>query len=258
MKLMTSIVLSFLLALFAYIKKSMTNMALLVAFIFSVIITFFGGLPYFLILLTVFLGTVVANKIKKEERSKINKVIEKSGKKDIYQILANVLVGTLCIIIYAFTKNIIFLVAYASVMAEALSDSLASDIGVLSKKDPINILTLNKSKPGLSGNISLLGLIASFIGALLIALIFIIFNGRFIYFLVIILSGFIGALFDSFLGATIQVKYKCVNCSLETERLYHCDKKCKKIRGIRFINNDVVNFLSNLISGLIAIMLLVV
>lgn len=258
MKLIISIVLSFLLALFAYIKKSLTNKALLVAFTFSVIITYFGGLPYFLMLLTVFLGTVIASKIKKEERLKVNKVIEKSGKKDVYQILANVLVGTVFIIIYEFTKNVIFLVSYASVMAEALSDSLASDIGVLSKKDPINILTLKKSVPGLSGNISLLGLASSFIGSLLIALIFLLFNNNFLYFLIITFSGFIGALIDSILGATIQVKYECINCSIETEKEYHCNKECKKIKGFKYINNDAVNFLSNLVSGIIAIIILII
>lgn len=255
MKLTISILLSFLLALFAYLKKAMTNSALFTSFIFSCIITYFGGLKCFLVLATVFLGTVIAGKIKKEKRDKINEVILKKGKKDIYQILANVLGGVIAIIIYKITNNNLFLVVYAVMMAEALSDSLASDIGVLSKTKPINIKTLKQSEPGLSGNISLLGLLASLLGALLIALIYTL-NLKIV--LIITFSAFLGALIDSFLGATIQVKYECSKCGLITEKEYHCNNQGLKIKGFKIINNDIVNFISNISAGLISYLLLII
>ena len=81
--LIISIILSLLLGALAFYKKAMTNSALILAIVLAFLITYFGGLCAYLILVAVFLGTVVANKIKKSERIKVNKnIIEKSGKKD--------------------------------------------------------------------------------------------------------------------------------------------------------------------------------
>jgi len=137
-------------------------------------------------------------------------------------------------------------------MAESLADSLASDIGVLSKKSPINILTLKKSEPGLSGNISALGLASSFFGSLIIAIIFSIFNFQTSSLIIITLSGFLGAIFDSILGATIQVKYKCQKCSKIVEKKIHCEKETIYYKGIKIINNDTVNLISNVFAAIIA------
>ncbi|MDE5539835.1 MAG: DUF92 domain-containing protein, partial [Bacilli bacterium] len=143
----------------------------------------------------------------------------------------------------------------ACIMAESLADTLASDIGFLSSKPPINIITLKKSIPGLSGNISFLGLVSSFIGSLIISLIFIAFHFNISYLVIILLSSFLGAVFDSLLGATIQVKYKCPKCKIITEKKEHCQTKTNYYQGLSFINNDVVNFLSNLFAGLIGLII---
>lgn len=251
-----SLILSLLLAIFGYLKKAMTKSALILAFIFAFLITYFGGISSFLILVIVFLGTVIASKIRKKERLQINKdTIEKSGQKDLFQIVANVGAGTITLILYGIYKEPFLLVVYASIMAESLADTLASDIGVLSSKNPINIITLKRSEPGISGNISFLGLASSFIGSFIIAIIFIIFNFNIKYLIIITLSGFLGALCDSILGATIQVKYKCQNCSKITEKKHHCKKETIYYKGLKIINNDIVNLLSNIIAGLLAFIL---
>jgi len=251
--LIISIILSLLLGALAFYKKAMTNSALILAIVLAFLITYFGGLCAYLILVAVFLGTVVANKIKKSERIKVNKnIIEKSGKKDIVEIIANVVTGAVFIILYKITKVNIYFLVYASIMAESLADSLASDIGVLSKKSPINILTLKKSEPGLSGNISALGLASSFFGSLIIAIIFSIFNFQTSSLIIITLSGFLGAIFDSILGATIQVKYKCQKCSKIVEKKIHCEKETIYYKGIKIINNDTVNLISNVFAAIIA------
>lgn len=256
-RILLSLLLSFLLALLAYIKKAMTRDALILAFVCSFFITFCGGISSFLILTFVFLGTIIASKIGQDKRNKINQnKIEKSGKKDILEIIANVATGTLTIIIYGITKNEIFLIMYDSIMAESLADSLASDIGVLSKKKPINIKTLKIGEPGLSGNISLLGLISSLIGSFIIGLLYFIFNRNIYALLIITICGFLGALFDSYLGAFIQVKYKCPKCGEITEQKIHCKTKTEYCKGNKKINNDLINLLSNIFSGLISYLIL--
>lgn len=257
--LFISLILSFILAFLAFYKKAMTKPALILSFVFSCLITYYGGYCSFLILASTFIVITLASKIKPKKRNEINnKRIEKSKQKDIFQIIANVGLGTLVIVIYALTSNPLFLVVYASIMSESLADSLASDIGVLSKKEPINILTLKKGTPGLSGNISTLGLISSLLGTIIISLIYFIFNHSIIHFIIIIISGFLGALFDSFLGAIIQVKYKCPKCHEITEKTHHCNQKATYYKGIKTFNNDLVNFLSNAFSGLISFLLLTI
>jgi uncharacterized membrane protein len=70
------------------------------------------------------------------------------------------------------------------------------------------------------------------------------------------LGGFLGALFDSFLGATVQAIYRCPNCNKETEKhpRHTCGTETIPIRGWRWLNNDMVNMgcaLAGAVIGLI-------
>lgn len=248
MNLGISIILSLLLGLIAYLKKALTMPALILAVLFSTLITYFGGLTSFIILVVVFLGSIITKLFHKNK---------KSNKRKLIQIISNVGIGVLSLIIYKFTSNDLYLLIYASVMAESLADTLASDIGVLSKSEPINILTFKKGERGLSGNISFLGLTSALIGSLLIGTIYYIGMDKSITsFIIIILSGFLGSLIDSILGASIQVKYKCTKCKKITERKEHCGKKTNYYKGIKWIDNNLVNLLSNAIVFIILLIIL--
>ena len=248
MNLGISIILSLLLGLIVHLKKALTMPALIPAVLFSTLITYFGGITSFIILVVVFLGSIITKLFNKNK---------KRYKRKLIQIISNVGVGTLSLIIYKITANDIYLLVYASVMAESLADTLASDIGILSKREPINILTLKKGERGLSGNISILGLISALIGSLLIGTIYYIgIEKNIISFLIIVLSGFLGSLVDSILGASIQVKYRCEKCKKITERKEHCGKKTNYYKGIKWIDNNLVNLLSNLIIFIILLIIL--
>lgn len=249
MNLMISIILSLLLGLSAYIKRALTIPALLLAVSFSIIISYFGGLTSFIILVVVFLGSIITKIFKKEK---------KKQSRNIIQIICNVGIPTLSIIIYGLTRNNIYLLIYASVMSESLADTLASDIGKLSKKEPVNILTWKRSKKGLSGNISMLGLFSSLIGAILIGMIYYIgLEDNLISFIIIVLSGFLGSIIDSILGASIQVKYRCLKCQEIIESKIHCQTPTIWHKGIKIINNNVINFLTNLIIFLVLLLILI-
>ena len=248
MNLGISIILSLLLGLISYLKRALTMPALILAVLFSTLITYFGGLTSFIILVVAFLGSIITKLFHKSK---------KSNKRKLIQIISNVGIGALSLIIYKFTSNDLYLLIYASVMAESLADTLASDIGVLSKSEPINILTFKKGERGLSGNISFLGLTSALIGSLLIGTIYYIGMDKSITsFIIIILSGFLGSLIDSILGASIQVKYKCTKCKKITERKEHCGKKTNYYKGIKWIDNNLVNLLSNAIVFIILLIIL--
>jgi uncharacterized membrane protein len=62
--------------------------------------------------------------------------------------------------------------------------------------------------------------------------------------LLITVSGLAGALFDSFLGATVQAMYYCPIDKKETEKhpLHTCGTPTVHIRGWKWLDNDWVNF----------------
>jgi uncharacterized membrane protein len=71
-----------------------------------------------------------------------------------------------------------------------------------------------------------------------------------------LLAGVIGSLTDSWLGATVQVMYRCDICGKEIEKSRHCHVDATRIRGISWMSNDVVNAVSSAIGGVAAAMLL--
>ena len=117
-----------------------------------------------------------------------------------------------------------------------LSDVLAGSFGTLSKGKPVNMFTFKKAEKGTSGAISLLGLYLSLVGGVIIALIFSLEHFNLKYFILISLSGLLGSIMDSSLGALVEVKYKCTVCNQETEEKYHCNQKGTIIKGYYFIN----------------------
>jgi uncharacterized membrane protein len=110
---------------------------------------------------------------------------------------------------------------------------------------------------GTSGGITLPGTSAAALGALSLGLIFWAVRGFRKSLaslpLVALVSGTAGSFFDSLLGATVQAMYYCPVCGKETERRIHsCGTKTQPLRGISWINNDVVNFLATLFGGFLA------
>jgi uncharacterized membrane protein len=105
--------------------------------------------------------------------------------------------------------------------------------------------------------VSLAGTVASVAGTLFIALLAFAGNRTSIGDVSIVwpvfIGGFVGALADSLLGATIQSRRWCGTCRRETERTVHdCGAATTPQRGLVWINNDVVNFVSTIIGGLLA------
>src|SRR5919204_116145 len=60
-----------------------------------------------------------------------------------------------------------------------------------------------------------------------------------------ITGGMIATNIDSIFGATIQAKYKCLNCKKYLEKMtIHCNLPVVQERGISMVDNNVVNLLA--------------
>lgn len=242
-----SVLLPSILALFALYKNKLTLPAIVLAWIFGIIICYLGDIYAFIALATTFILTILSDKLRKNNNDE---------KRNIYQIICNVFIPSLCIILYYLFKDIKFYVMFYCTIGSSLADTLASSIGSLSKKIPLNPLTFKKMKKGESGAISVLGLIASALGGVTIGLIYYLKYSIIINYIIIIIMSFLGSYIDSLLGSCAQARYKCFKCNEIVEEKLHCGNITKRISGLSWINNNVVNFSNNLLIFFISFILL--
>jgi len=243
------------LALLAVCKKALRGSALVLAWGFAVIITFCGGLWAFAALAATFVCTMLAGKLSGRTGHRIGAALHaKAGRRDAVQIFCNVFVGTLMLLLFACTGQRGFLWAYSGAMAASLADSMASELGVLSKAQPRDILTMKPVVKGISGGVTFLGLGASLLGAVIIAAFCAPIPGCGLMLLPdAAAAGFFAALCDSILGSVLQVKYRCPSCGALTEKKVHCDISGIPEHGLTWVTNDTVNFVNNVLGALAAL-----
>lgn len=242
-----SVLLPSIFALFALYKNKLTIPAIILAWVFGFLICYLGGKLAFVALATTFILTILSDKLKKNNSDK---------KRNIYQIICNVFIPTLCIILYYIFDNNRFYVMFYCTIGSSLADTLASSIGLFSKKTPLNPLTFHKMKKGESGAVSVLGLIASAAGGLIIGLIYYFKYSIVINLIIIILMSTLGSYIDSLIGSCLQARYKCPKCHEIVEVSVHCKTKTRLYSGLTWINNNVVNFSNNLSIFIISYILL--
>jgi uncharacterized protein (TIGR00297 family) len=227
----------------------------------------FGGWPWGLTLITFFVSSSALSRYKEQlkERRAAEK-FAKSGRRDLAQTLANGGVGALLALLYGLAGQPPALLAlFLGVMATVTADTWATELGVLSPHPPRLVTTGRRVAPGTSGGISLVGSAAAAAGGLLIGLAMLLFSALEARFsgqvgysglwmpLAGLLGGSLGSLADSLLGATVQAIYQRADGS-ETERTRDRDGKPNRlVRGWRWLDNDLVNLLSSLAGGLVAL-----
>lgn len=203
----------------------------------------------FIVLGVFFFTSSFWSKYKHSKKIKVEQKHEKGSQRDWLQVVANGGIAAFASLMFYFDQNQLWVLAFAIAIASANSDTWASEIGTLSKERPFFLRTLKRSEKGTSGAVSLLGTNASLLGAMLIAIVvFLLFEISFQQLMFIFLFGFLGNVYDTLLGAYLQVSYICPICQSETEKKMHCDSPTKKIRGLAFLNNDAVNLLSGLLA----------
>ena len=259
MDIAVSIVLAAILVALTLKKKAFTLGAALTAAVILVTAAVCGSYGGIFIVLAAY-GVIFAVDLVIGDRSErvTGQINQKSGARDVMQVLSNALAAVIALVIGKIIGNDAFIVVYAAALTECLADSLASDVGVLSKKDPVDICRFKRVRRGISGGVSLLGSLSAFAGCLFMALFTVIFFG-FVpkYFLTVLLTPMVGMLADSVMGSLLQAKYTCTVCGKLTEKRVHCDTPCRLTGGVRFLNNDAVNIISNFITALLAAAVLI-
>lgn len=248
-------------AVAAYLARQLTFGGSVGAFIVGFGTTWILGFGALAALMLFFLSAGVLGKISRRSSAvEVHKIQAKGGRRDIMQVCANGLMALVAALLYAFNPSLPLLVMFGSAVGEAASDTFASEVGILSKTKPVSILTGRPMPPGLSGAVSPLGLASGLLGALLISLCV---WGCFLPVTVqsllaasvMTLSSFFGCILDSILGASVQAHYydevnKCI-----TERPMVDGRILPLERGIRWVDNDMVNLVSNAVASAVGLSL---
>lgn len=228
------------------------------AFVLGTLIFGIGGWSWSAVLLTFFITSSILSHLFRGKKQKVEAQIEKGSRRDWAQVLANGGVALFCVLLRGWFPNspLPFLAASAS-LAAANADTWATELGVLSPKPPRLITTGKIVDRGVSGGVSILGLLAALAGSILIATTGWFFENNLAYFLIVALSGFGGSLIDSLLGASLQVVYFCPHCEKETEKhpLHSCGQRTMYQRGWKWLNNDVVNLACTMFAAIFALIL---
>ncbi len=233
----------------------------------------FGGLTWAALLVAFFLTSSLFSQLGSTQKRSAG-VIAKAGPRDFRQTMANGGVALLMALAVGFVGNQslwypYLTLAYFGSLAAATADTWATELGMLSSRPPRLIISGDVVQPGVSGGVTPLGMLASLGGGLFLALMAfsaiqaasLLTTGKWFLqdsflLLTLPLAGLLASLFDSILGATLQQLYYCERCQVFTETPIHqCGATAYHLRGIPWMNNDLVNFLSTCMGALTAILI---
>ncbi len=136
------------------------------------------------------------------------------------------------------------------------SDTVSTEVGMyLGGRPRLITKPWLETRRGLSGGVTVPGLLGGFSGAILFSYLSLyMFNGELDSpaMVSVACAGILANVLDSFLGATLQAKYRCVSCGEVVEEDVHCGVRAVLISGYRGVDNHVVNMVSSLAGGLLA------
>ena len=223
----------------AYYFKMITASGFIGALIMGFLITGYGGINYLIPIAIFFILSSILSKIIPGNTS----TISKGSKRDIIQVYANGGIALLLCIYSQFYENTtsIYLLFLSSIAA-ATADTWGTELGKLSKTNPVSIINFNYVLPGQSGGITRIGIIGSLLGASIIGFTSHIIGIMDYGVIGIIIAGFSGCIIDSILGASLQAKYQ----TKDGQIVEYITKKEILVNGYRWMTNDMVNLLSTL------------
>jgi uncharacterized protein (TIGR00297 family) len=266
-QLLNGFLLAILIAYSSFRIGFLSKSGAMAACLLGTIVFGLGGFAWAVVLMGFFISSSVLSKLFKRRKADLEEKFSKGSKRDAWQVWANGGVAGIFLILHAiFPDSSWPWLAFCGTMAAVNADTWATELGVLSKKNPINLVTGQSLEAGESGGVTSLGTFAAFLASLFIAILAILFWPAFlqepigaetwILLTGITAAGVFGSLVDSFLGATVQAIYFCPVCEKETEKhpLHTCGIRTELVRGWKWFTNDVVNTFCAFMGGFVMIL----
>ncbi len=218
---------------------------------FSVI--YGGGLSWFVVVAAFFTLGVVFTLYKYRYKKRLGSAQGKGGERSWPNIVANGGIASVIALLNFMGPTAGLSVLFLGAISTSAADTVATELGLLSHKKPRLITNLARTvAPGTSGGVTLLGILGAVFASLVI--------GSMAFFLrlmptqlevvpICVIGGVLGAFFDSVLGAAVQRRGYCVICHKPTEALRHCGESTHVAGGVRYIENNAVNFLATVVGA---------
>jgi uncharacterized protein (TIGR00297 family) len=165
----------------------------------------------------------------------------KGGRRDAGQVLANGGTAALAGLIAAGRPTLAVWAVTAS-LAAAAADTWATAVGATSPHLPHHIMSGAPMVAGQSGGVTLRGAMAAVLGASIVAAAAAWVAQDLRLLVAATAVGWVGMVVDSAVGATIQGRFTCPACAVDTERTIHrCGTRTTPIGGWPWLTNDGVN-----------------
>ncbi|MHB8567461.1 MAG: DUF92 domain-containing protein [Nitrososphaerales archaeon] len=229
--------------------------------IITFIVFIAGGARWLAIIVAFFIISSALTRVGYEYKKRLGSAQEKGGRRSWPNTVANGGVAAILALAEIYSHQQLLVVAFLSSIAAALADTVATEVGLLSKSKPRLITRLSRIiEPGTSGGVTGLGELVAFGSALGISALGVLLSiiGRsgqlsaLAAMVSVVTGAFLGTAIDSFLGATVQGMRRCEICGSLTENRYHHGEEAKIVKGSRYIDNNVVNFVGILAGALLS------
>ncbi len=166
-----------------------------------------------------------------------------SEKRTAQQVFSNGWIGVVLYMMYGLTDQFHWqLLAWCS-FAISICDTISSEVGTSIRGKTYNILNFRIMQPGLSGGISFVGTAAGFIALLILAVcLYFILPVTHIQLMWVVGTGMAGMLVDSLMGSSWQALWKQGDSWSEISVV---NSDAQLVKGLAWLDNHWVNFLSN-------------
>jgi uncharacterized protein (TIGR00297 family) len=251
-------------AALAYGMKLLTRSGAIATAVVGFVVFGLGGGKFLVPLLVFFATSSVLSRIGRRRKAGANAVTVKGATRDAGQVLANGGAAALIALLFQPLAHHMpleapryLLLLYLAALATVNADTWSTEIGGLSTASPRLLSNWKQVAAGTSGAITGLGIFAALVGSLVVTLAgWLVWRLNAAEFVVVAWAGFLGSLIDSVLGASVQALYRDPVSGQPTEQARTADRAHALIRGFRWINNDVVNFIASVGGVLCAWLLL--
>jgi uncharacterized protein (TIGR00297 family) len=162
-----------------------------------------AGPPVFAALTALFLMTWLSTRLGYRRKLALGLAEQREGR-NAWQVLANLTVAALGSVFFSATGNRLWLIAVVAALAEAATDTVASEIGQYRGPDARLITTWERVPPGTDGGVTLPGSLAGMAAGVAIAAVAALAGILPAHLWIPVAAGFAGMLIDSLLGATLQ------------------------------------------------------
>ena len=213
-----------------------------------------GGGKFTVPLLTFFITASLLSRVGKALKSSAKVQSKRGATRDYVQVIANGGAASIVVVIFwlvarhwPIDHTRYLLMLYLAALATVNADTWATEIGGLSRTPPRLLNNWKVAATGASGAVTLLGCLAALAGSLIVtAAGWLVWRLNGPEFIAVAWAGFLGSFIDSVLGASLQAVYQYPATGELTERTEMNGVKTVKVRGLGWVNNDVVNFLASI------------